>query len=88
MIEATSHGPAAGTQVDVRGQPLELQHGLLTKTFQLLRPGQAMQAWIDAEDEMRAELERCMPGRFTWVRTGDHVTVRRNPAAEAARPAA
>ena len=87
MIEEASHRPAAGTQVDVRGQPLDLQHSLLAKTFQLLRPGQAMHAWIDAEDEMRAELERCLPGRFTWAHTGDHVTVRRVPAAPAARPA-
>lgn len=70
---------ARGTQVDVRGQPLPLQHDLLAKTFQLLRPGQSMQAWIDAEDEMRAELERCLPGKFTWARCGNHVTVRRIP---------
>jgi uncharacterized protein (DUF2249 family) len=79
MIESISSESRAtpGTQVDVRGQSLSLQHNLLANTFQLLRPGQAMQVWLDAEDDMRAELERCLPARFTWTRTGDHVEVRR-----------
>jgi uncharacterized protein (DUF2249 family) len=81
MMDANSCSThdANGTQLDVRGQPLSLQHDLLAKTFQLLRPGQSMQAWLDAEDEMRAGLERYLPSGYTWARTGDHVTVGRVP---------
>lgn len=86
MMEATSSAAhdASGTRLDVRGQPLSLQHDLLAKTFQLLRPGQFMLAWLDAEDEMRAGLERCVPRQFAWTHTGDHVTVGRtsHPASD------
>lgn len=67
----------SGTRADVRGLPPPSQDALLLKTFQLLRPGRAMEVWLDREDDRRHELERQMPGRFTWTRESDRIVVRR-----------
>ena len=69
------------TAADLRGLPAPLQQTLLVGTFQLLRPGQSMDLWIDDEDVMRQWLESRMPGRCAWERTPDHAIVRRVCAA-------
>jgi len=67
-----------GTRADVRGLSLAQQQALLQATFELLRPGQALDIRLDAEDELRRGIERRPPARFTWTRHGDSVSVRRS----------
>lgn len=73
----TSGAAPLTTRADVRGLPAALQQSLLVETCQWLRPGQALEIRLDAEDEARQLLEQRLPHRFSWARSGDAIRVRR-----------
>lgn len=67
----------ARTRADARGLPADQQQALLLNTFQWLRPGQAMEIRLDAQDDVHRWFEQRQPGRYTWAAGGEQVTVRR-----------